>query len=162
MVYLKFSKQISREEKQRNIRNRRKARKIRRRFVVFAVSPDTIASPEKSVDVTLLARKTTEKNGNSSLFPFFFRRFPATGGIARLPQPSIARELSLSVQIPFRAFREFPSVPLFLLDCFWRCALVERDPFSPRVTITYRIDDSHIGNRILERCRRRPVLRYSF
>src|SRR6185436_13498637 len=64
-----------------------------------------------------LATKTTERNGKSSLFPFFFRRFPATGGIdSRLPQPSIARELSLSVQIPFRAFREFPSIPLFLFS----------------------------------------------
>ena len=64
-----------------------------------------------------LARKTTEKNEKSSLFPFFFCRFPATGGIdSLLPQPSIARELGLSVQVPFRAFRDFPSVPLFLFS----------------------------------------------
>ena len=86
---------------------------------VFAVSRDTIASLEESVDGTAIGKKTTEKNGKSSLFPFFFRRFPATGGIdSRLPQPSIARELSLFVQIPFRAFREFPTVPLFLFPGF--------------------------------------------
>ena len=119
VLYLKFSNKISSEEKQRNIRNKRKARKA---VWVFSVSCDTIASPEESVNGTAMARKTTEKNGKSSLFPFFFRRFPATGGIdSRLPHPSIARELSLSVQIPFRAFREFPSVPLFLFS--WICLL---------------------------------------
>ena len=48
---------------------------------VFAVSRDTIASLEESVDGTAIGKKTTEKNGKSSLFPFFFRRFPATVGI---------------------------------------------------------------------------------
>jgi hypothetical protein len=39
------------------------------------------------------ATKTTEKNGTSSLFPFFFSRFPTSGGIdSRLPEPSMAME----------------------------------------------------------------------
>jgi hypothetical protein len=86
-----------------------------------------------------LARKTTEKNGKSSLFPFFFRRFPATGAIdSRLRQPSIARERSLSVQIPFRAFREFPSVPLFL--------------FSLDLLLTLQIQDTGLLRRYATRC----------
>ena len=78
-----------------------------------------------------LARKTTERNGKSSLFPFFFSRFPETDGIdSRLSQPSIAKELVLSVQIPFRAFRDFPSVPLFLSSLDLLLALQIQD-FSP-------------------------------
>ena len=50
-----------------------------------------------------------------SLFPYLFSRFRTTDGIDS-PQLQQCEGTNLSIQIPFRVFRDFPYVPLFL---FW-------------------------------------------
>ena len=47
--------------------------------------------------------------------PFLFRRFRITDGIDS-PLRQACEGTNLSIQIPFRVFRDFPYVPLFL---FW-------------------------------------------